>query len=40
VGTSPQHAMTTSGSPPSSLDAQSHMPIPRVQWMIASSIER
>ena len=32
-------AMTTSGSPPSSLLAQSQMPMPRVQWRIASSID-
>ena len=39
VGTSPQHAMTTSGSPPS-FDAQSQIPIPRVQCRTASSIDR
>ena len=35
---SPAEAMTTSGSPPSSLLAKSQIPIPRVQWRIASSI--
>jgi len=30
-GTSPQHAMTTSGSPPWSVARQSQMPMPRVQ---------
>ena len=34
VGTSPAHASTTSGSLPSSFDAQSQMPIPRAQWSI------
>ena len=40
VGTSPQQASTTSGSAPSSFDAQSQIPIPRVQWTTASSIAR
>ena len=39
VGMSPAHAITTSGSSPASLLAQSQMPIPRVQWRIASSID-
>ncbi len=39
VGMSPAQASTTSGSPPSSLLAQSQMPMPRVQWRIASSID-
>jgi hypothetical protein len=38
VGTSPQQAMTTSGSPPSSLLAHSQMPSPAVQCLIASSM--
>ena len=33
-------ASTTSGSPPSSFEAQSQMPSPRVQRAIASSIGR
>src|SRR4029450_4415570 len=37
VGTSPQHAITTSGSPPSSLDAHAQMPMPAAQWLIAAS---
>ena len=32
--------ITTSGSPPSSLLAQSQMPTPRVQWMIGVSMDR
>ena len=39
VGTSPALAMTTSGSPPWSLLAQSQIPMPRVQWRIAWSID-
>ena len=35
---SPQQAITTSGSPSWSLLAQSHMPMPRVQWRMAWSI--
>ncbi len=35
---SPQQAITTSGSPPWSLLAQSQMPMPRVQWRMAWSI--
>ena len=31
--------MTTSGSPPWSLLAQSQIPMPRVQWRIAWSID-
>ena len=38
VGTSPQQAMTTSGSLPWSLLAQSQMPMPAVQCLIAWSI--
>ena len=38
VGTSPQQAITTSGSPPRSLLAHSQMPMPAVQCLIASSI--
>ena len=38
VGTSPAHAITTSGSPPSSLLAQSQMPMPRSQCRIAASM--
>ncbi len=37
VGTSPAQASTTSGSWPASVEAQSMMPRPRVQWVIASS---
>ena len=40
VGMSPQQASTTSGSAPSSFEAHSQMPSPRVQWTIASSIDR
>ena len=40
VGMSPQLAMTTSGSVPWSLLAQSQMPTPFVQWSIASSMFR
>ena len=36
---SPAQAITTSGSPPSSLLAKSQIPMPRVQWRIASSID-
>jgi hypothetical protein len=35
VGTSPQQAMTTSGSPPRSLLAHSQIPIPAVQCLMA-----
>jgi len=38
VGVSPQQAMTTSGSEPWSLLAQSQMPIPSVQCTTASSM--
>src|SRR5678815_5938028 len=38
VGTSPQQAITTSGSLFLSLLAHSQIPIPAVQWVIASSI--
>ena len=38
VGTSPQQAITTSGSLPLSLLAQSQMPMPAVQCLIAWSI--
>ena len=38
VGTSPQHAITTSGSPPRSLLAHSQMPSPASQCLTASSI--
>src|ERR1700686_3499303 len=40
VGTSPAVAITTSGSTPWSLLAQSQSPIPFVQWAIADSISR
>ena len=40
VGTSPQLAMTTSGSAPWSLLAQSQMPTPLVQCAIAASMSR
>ena len=40
VGMSPAHASTTSGSSSPSFEAHSQMPIPRVQWAIASSIVR
>ena len=36
VGMSPAEAITRSGSPPSSLLAQSQMPMPLVQWLIAA----
>ena len=39
VGMSPAQAMTTSGSPSSSLLANSQIPIPRVQWRTASSMD-
>ena len=35
VGTSPQQAMTTSGSVPSSVDANDQIPSPLVQWSTA-----
>ena len=35
MGTSPQQAMTTSGSPPRSLLAHSQMPMPAVQCLTA-----
>ena len=38
VGTSPQEAMTTSGSWPSSLLARRQMPMPLAQCTIASSM--
>src|ERR1035437_5168048 len=38
VGTSPAQAITTSGSPPSSLLAHFQMPIPAVQCLIAASM--
>ena len=38
VGTSPQQAITTSGSPPRSLLAHSQMPSPASQCLSASSI--
>src|SRR5262249_4164386 len=38
VGTSPQQASTTSGSPPLSLLAHSQMPRPRVQCLMAWSM--
>ena len=38
VGTSPQQAMTTSGSPPWSLLAHGQMPMPSVQCLTAASI--
>ena len=38
VGTSPQEAITTSGSTPSSLLARFQMPMPLAQWMTASSM--
>ena len=40
VGMSPQLAMTTSGSAPWSLLAQSQMPMPLVQCSIAASMSR
>ena len=40
VGTSPQEAMTTSGSSPWSLDAQAQIPTPFVQCSIAASMSR
>ncbi len=39
VGTSPQHAMTTSGTDPASFEAKSQTPSPRVQCTMASSGE-
>src|SRR5215831_12253215 len=39
VGTSPAHAITTSGSDPRSLLAHAQMPIPAAQCLIASSME-
>ena len=39
VGMSPQEAITTSGAPGASFDAHSQIPAPRVQWMIASSMD-
>jgi hypothetical protein len=38
VGTSPQHAVTTSGSVPLSLLAHFQIPIPEVQYLMAASI--
>ena len=38
VGTSPQQAITTSGSLPRSLLAHSQMPMPAVQCLIACSM--
>src|SRR5262245_41033766 len=38
VGTSPQQAMTTSGSEPLSLEAHSQIPMPAVQCLTAWSI--
>ena len=40
VGTSPAHAITTSGPTPLSLLAHSHIPMPAVQCFIAASIVR
>ena len=37
VGTSPQQAMTTSGSGSGSLEAKAQIPSPRAQWSTASS---
>src|SRR5713101_6654840 len=36
VAMSPAQAITTSGSAPSSVEAQSQMPMPLVQWVTAS----
>ena len=36
---SPQQAITTSGAPGASFEAHSQIPAPRVQWMIASSMD-
>ena len=38
VGVSPQQAITTSGSHPASLEAQSQMPMPWVQCFTACSM--
>jgi len=38
VGTSPQQAMTTSGTTPWSLLAHCQMPMPWMQWLTAASI--
>src|SRR5947208_2291201 len=38
VGTSPQHTITTSGSPPRSLLAHGQMPMPAVQCLMAASM--
>ena len=35
---SPQQAMTTSGTEPSSFEAKDQIPSPRVQWSTASSM--
>ena len=40
VGTSPQHAMTTSGTTPWSLLAHGQMPMPSVQCLTAASMRQ